>query len=53
MYSREQGAKSNKNLLLGVLFLWSVFCFVVGLLVTLGMKKQFFEEVYILTFLNE
>jgi len=53
MFENESGAVRKRKVLVIGLFLWGVLCFSCGLLLTLHMKKQFFKEVYILTFLNE
>lgn len=53
MYAKEEQTNQKRRLSWAVLILWSVCCFVAGLLVTLRMKRQFFEEMYILTFLSE
>jgi len=53
MFDTGSSATYQKEMTLIALVIWSVVSFGIGLALTLGMKQQFFKEVYILTFLNE
>ena len=46
-------AVEAKKITLIILIIWSAVNFGIGLILTFRMKKQFFKEVYILTFLND
>ena len=46
-------AVEAKKITLIILIIWSAVSFGIGLILTFRMKKQFFKEVYILTFLND
>jgi len=39
-------------LLLVLAVCWTAVCFIVGVIVIMGMKQQYFKEVYMITFLN-
>jgi len=53
MFGFGISAMQNKKIGLVILLIWSVISFGIGLVVTFRMKRQFFKEVYILTFLND
>ena len=46
-------AVEAKKITLIIMIIWSAVSFGIGLILTFRMKKQFFKEVYILTFLND
>ncbi len=44
--------QSAKLTILGISVLWGVVCCVLGVRIIVGMKEEYFKEVFMITFLN-
>lgn len=53
MISYSLTTSSQKTIFLVCVVVWSAISLALGLVVIIAMKKQFFKEVYIITFLND
>lgn len=43
---------STKLSILGISIIWGIVCCIVGLMIILKMKEEYFKEVFMITFLN-